>query len=90
MIYRLIMLRDTRDVNRDVFAAQISGFDQHFNMKQGLSTLLGNLNSAISGFRTALTKEELWNSVTIVMTSEFGRTVTPNASGGEFHQESYR
>ena len=36
-------------------------------------------------YRQELMNEGLWDSVTLVMTSEFGRTVTPNASGGSNH-----
>ena len=85
---RLMKLRELREVNRDVFAVQMGGFDQHFSMKSGLTSLFSEINGALVGFRTALKAENLddgstlWDHVTVVMESEFGRTITPNASGG--------
>lgn len=54
------------------------GFDQHFEGKNELGGLFDQINGPIGGFRTALTSEGLWNSTTIVMTTEFARTITPN------------
>ena len=85
---RLIKLRELREVNRDTFAIQIGGFDQHFSLKSGLTNLFSEINGALVGFRTALQAETLddgstlWDHVTVVMESEFGRTITPNANGG--------
>jgi len=87
MIFRLIKLRETRNVNRDVFSCELSGFDQHFDLKSGLGRLFSQINNPLKEFRNALINEggDLWNSVTLIMTSEFGRTTTPNASGGTDH-----
>lgn len=56
------------------------GFDQHFNGKNKLGELFDQINGPIGGFRTALTAPavDLWDSTTIVMTTEFARTITPN------------
>jgi len=54
------------------------GFDQHFDGKEKLGELFDKINGPIGGFRTALTAAGLWNSTTIVMTTEFARTITPN------------
>jgi len=87
MIFRLIKLRETRNVNRDVFSCELGGFDQHFDLKSGLGRLFSQINNPLKEFRNALINEgiDLWNSVTLIMTSEFGRTTTPNASGGTDH-----
>ena len=54
------------------------GFDQHFDGKNKLGELFDQINGPLGGFRNATTAEGLWNSTTIVITSEFGRTITPN------------
>ena len=69
--------RDTsgkrRSVNRDFYSLQMDGYDQHFSLKDGLNPLFSELNDAIAGFRKALKNVDIWDLVTIVVTSEFGR-----------------
>ena len=69
MVYRLMKLRTNRGVDRDVFACQIGGFDQHFSLKSSLVDLFKHINGALAGFRSALKDEGLWDRVTLVMTS---------------------
>ena len=90
MVYRLILSANRqsgtrRNVNRDFYAVEMDGYDQHFSLKDGLNPLFSELNDAITGFRLALRQASLWDRVTVVLTSEFGRSITPNASGGTDH-----
>jgi len=85
MVTKLIKLRDDRRVNRDIFALTIGGFDQHNSLKDGLKPSFVDINSKLKALRDELVAEGVWNDVTLVMTSEFGRSVTPNASGGTDH-----
>lgn len=86
MVYQLISVHEARGKNRDFFAVEKGGFDSHFSMKEGLDALFsGEVNPAIKGFRDALKLRGLWDSTTLVMTSEFARTISPNASGGTDH-----
>lgn len=90
MIFRLILSANResgkrRSVNRDFLAVEMDGYDQHFSLKDGLNPLFSELNDALAGFRLALIQAGLWDRVTIVLTSEFGRSITPNASGGIDH-----
>ena len=63
-------------------------------MVDGLSTKFDIINSALHGFRLDLKAallsdgSTLWDKVTVVMSSEFGRSVSPNNSGGTDHGES--
>lgn len=84
-IFKLIKIRDLREVNQDVFSCQVNGFDQHFDMKVALGALFDGMNEPLALFRSALISDGLWDSVTLIMGSEFGRTITPNASGGTDH-----
>lgn len=78
MIFRLILSANResgkrRSVNRDFLAVEMDGYDQHFSLKDGLNPLFSELNDALAGFRLALIQAGLWDRVTIVLTSEFGR-----------------
>ncbi len=91
MVFRLIVLNEEREVNRDFFAVELSGFDAHFEMVDALNRKFGVINPAIHGFRQDLKNialgdgTTLWDKVTLVMSSEFGRTVSPNSSAGTDH-----
>lgn len=94
MVFRLIKINEERNVNRDFFAVELGGFDTHFEMFDLLASKFDTINSAIMGFRNDLKAasssdgSSLWDKVTVVMSSEFGRTVSPNNSGGTDHGES--
>lgn len=87
-IVKLMQIRDVRSTNQDVFGCEISGFDTHFDMKTELASLYEGLNEPLWYFREALMSQKLgpdhslWDDTVVVMTSEFGRTITPNGSSG--------
>eukprot|EP00804_Cyclotella_cryptica_P004534 CCRYP_006892-RA/>CCRYP_006892-RA protein AED:0.17 eAED:0.17 QI:494/0.84/0.6/1/0.94/0.9/20/0/2106 len=85
MILKLIQLHAVREVNRDTFALTIDGFDTHFDLKNVLSQKFAEIGPALKGFRDELVTLGLWNSITIVISSEMGRTITPNTSAGTDH-----
>lgn len=91
MVFRLIALNEAREVNRDFFAVELPGFDAHYEMVSALNSKFGVINQAIHGFRQDLKNaalgdgSTLWDKVTLVMTSEFGRTISPNSSAGTDH-----
>lgn len=91
MVFQLIAFNEARDVNRDFFAVALGGFDAHFEMVSALNRKFGEINSAIHGFRQELKNAALgdgttlWDKVTLVMSSEFGRSVSPNSSAGTDH-----
>lgn len=85
MISRLIQTRQTRNVDRDMFFTQSSNFDQHNNLKSNLSNLLTLLDGSLRDFVTELKAAGVWEQVVIVVTSEFGRTLTKNGAGGSDH-----
>ena len=89
IVYRLIAINEARSVNRDFFAVELNGFDTHFELLTGLSGKFDVINPALNGFRDNLKANilsdgitTLWDQVTLVMSSEFGRTVSPNSSAG--------
>ena len=50
-------------------------FLQHDNIKENLDALTLEMNSAIETFITEMKAQNAWNDVTIVMVSEFARTL---------------
>lgn len=89
IVYRLIAINEARGVNRDFFSVTLGGFDTHFELLLGLTGKFNVINPAINGFRENLKASvlsdgvtTLWDQVTLVMSSEFGRTVSPNSSAG--------
>jgi len=44
-----------------------------------------DMGAVLKGFRDELVNLGLWDRITIVVSSEMGRTTTPNTSGGTDH-----
>ncbi|MEM9786394.1 MAG: DUF1501 domain-containing protein [Pseudomonadota bacterium] len=61
------------------------GYDTHDAQPDTHAYLLTDLSEAIDAFAKAMRDIGLWNHVTIVTYSEFGRTARENASGGTDH-----
>jgi uncharacterized protein (DUF1501 family) len=66
---------------RQVYHVTLGGFDTHSTQAWQHGNLLAQLAAAVDAFQTALTVAGLDRSVTLFTTSEFGRTLSPNASG---------
>jgi uncharacterized protein (DUF1501 family) len=64
-----------------VYAVDLSSFDTHANQAATHETLLKELDDALHAFVTRVKDRP----VTVAVYSEFGRRVTPNASGGTDH-----
>ena len=56
-------------------------FDTHTNVAEVLDEKLANINSAIGKFKAEMQSQGLWDSVTVVTLSDFGRTLTSNGLG---------
>lgn len=54
-------------------------------MKRNLANKFKDLNSALASFVQEMTLQGIWNSTTVVITSDFGRTLTPNSGVGSDH-----
>ncbi|MEO0990013.1 MAG: DUF1501 domain-containing protein [Pseudomonadota bacterium] len=61
------------------------GYDTHEAQPGEHGWLLEDLSQSIGAFARAMRKVGLWEQVTIVTYSEFGRTARENASGGTDH-----
>ncbi|HZG54491.1 MAG TPA: DUF1501 domain-containing protein [Pyrinomonadaceae bacterium] len=82
---RLIKLRDTLAVKRQIFFCQLGGFDTHSG--QGTATgahasLLTQVSAAMKAFYDATVELGVHESVTAFTLSDFGRTLQPAGAGG--------
>lgn len=84
-VAKLIQTHKVRGTNRDVFYLQIGGFDTHSNVDASLIKRFSEINSALKAFVTELKEKELWNSVSLIETSDFARTLNPNGGDGTDH-----
>jgi uncharacterized protein (DUF1501 family) len=91
-VAKLIAQNATVLGNRQLFFAQMGGFDTHGNqLVTGSPTegqharLLKELGDALAAFNTAMGGLGLGNAVTTFTQSDFGRTFLPNSSTGTDH-----
>ena len=85
MVTKLIKARDGRGVNRDAFHVEVGAFDHHGNAKSNFNAQLLEINGAVEGFWSEMESEGLTSDIVFIMSSEFGRTTTPNSGGGTDH-----
>jgi uncharacterized protein (DUF1501 family)/uncharacterized protein (DUF1800 family) len=65
---------------RGGFVVSHQNYDTHHSFDD-LARLLDELNSALDSFSKEVKLRGLWNNVTIIISSEFGRTLTSNSQG---------
>jgi uncharacterized protein (DUF1501 family) len=68
-----------------VYSVQLGGFDTHADEKNTQTTLLGQLDAAVSAFVDKIATNSHGPDVVVALYSEFGRRVTANASNGTDH-----
>lgn len=90
-IAKLIAGNATVQGNRQIFFAQLGGFDTHGNQIGGTvltgnhATLLKQVGDSLACFHNAMKALALADAVTAFTQSDFGRTFTPNNSSGTDH-----
>lgn len=82
-VARLIALRDTLSMKRQIFFVSIGGFDTHNNQTaaNSQSSLLQQVSQAINAFYNATVELGVADKVTTFTLSDFGRTFQPAGSG---------
>ena len=78
---RVISARGALSAERDVFHVRLGGFDTHTDVGDVLQTKLSEVDAALSSFVGEMRAQGVWGSVTILLASEFGRTITSNGQG---------
>lgn len=85
LVTKLIKTKATRGTDRDVFYVESRGFDTHDNIKQELDEKTEEMNSALEAFTTEMKAQGSWDDITLVMVSEFARTLVGNTGAGSDH-----
>ncbi len=88
-VARIIALRSTLGVKRQIFFCSLGGFDSHANQRQtaGQDGLLTQVSQALKGFYDTLVDlgatlgSDVTREVTTYTLSDFGRTLQPSGSG---------
>jgi uncharacterized protein (DUF1501 family) len=81
----LISSHQQRGTDRDVFYVQLNYWDHHADLKNMLASQFQQLNGALTPFYEELKAKGYWNNVTLVITSDFARTLTMNTGFGTDH-----
>jgi len=85
-VSKLILAHESRGTNRDIFYVRLTGFDSHHDMAESLDNhKFPDLNTGIEKFYKEMDANGMLNSITFVLASEFGRTISPNSGGGTDH-----
>ena len=85
MVAKLIGLRNTLGMTRQIFFCNLDGFDTHGSQLETQVTLLQQLSQGVSAFYSATQELGVDSQVTTFTASEFGRTLSPNGNDGSDH-----
>ncbi len=85
MVARIISVRAQLGLSRQIFFCSLGGFDTHSGQVAQQDVLLQQLSQAVGAFYTSTVELGIDSSVTTFTSSEFGRTLMPNSSGGTDH-----
>ena len=77
----LIKARELLGSERDVFYVTVGGFDTHSEVAETLAENMGWIDAALESFASEMKNQGLWNNVTVLTASDFGRTLTSNGLG---------
>lgn len=83
---KVMKTKDVRGTDRDIFNVRIGSFDHHIQIAEPLRERLETINDAIEAFVIEMRDyQNIWDDVTIVLTSEFARTLMANTGNGSDH-----
>jgi len=85
MVTKMIKSNECRGSERDLFYIETGAFDHHSDLLVGLEEQFSDLNQGLSDFTTRLKDAGLWDNVAIMVSSDFGRTLTANSKKGSDH-----
>lgn len=68
---------------REAYFVSLGGFDVHANAIDKMTDLMTQADTALEDFEAEMKLQGLWNNVTVVESSEFGRTISSNGDGSD-------
>ena len=81
MAAKLIKIAKKKGLRKVVIYLRVGGWDQHHSLISGHSMNLRGISTGVGAFMKAMKSLGLEDSVTLINTSEFGRTLIDNGSG---------
>lgn len=84
-VSKMIKVRSERGVTKDFFVVEDPSYDHHFEGKTKLHPKFDALDAALNGFRQDMKAIGTWARTTVIVVTEFGRSISPNAGGGTDH-----
>jgi len=84
-IAQMIGSSECRGSDRDLFYIEYGSFDHHKKMIEELANKLSDFDKILASFVDEMKAQALWDQVTIVVSSDFGRTLTGNSAAGTDH-----
>jgi uncharacterized protein (DUF1501 family) len=84
-VARIISVRGSLGMNRQIFFAGMGGFDNHENLLANHQNLMTTVNAAFGAFQDTMEAMGTANNVTLFTESEFNRTGDSNANIGTDH-----
>jgi uncharacterized protein (DUF1501 family) len=85
MVAKMIDTREERGSDADVFFLATGGWDTHSDVEDNLNRLFANVDASFKAFSEEMKAKGTWDSVTVVETSDFARTLNPNSGRGSDH-----
>jgi len=82
-IAKLIKIGIDKDLKRQIFYISMGGFDTHSDQTTTHSSLLRGVSYTLGDFYLALKELGIEDKVTIMVTSEFGRSLGENGDGSD-------
>ena len=83
MVARLISVRATLGLKRQIFFVSMGGFDHHDYLLENQPGLLAELSQALTAFDAATRELGVAERVTAFTASDFGRTLSSNGNGSD-------
>ncbi|ASF46801.1 DUF1501 domain-containing protein [Methylovulum psychrotolerans] len=83
MVARMISVRNTFGVKRQVFYVVQGGYDTHDDQPNRHNALINDLSAAVAAFHSTMDEFGIGNGVTSFTLSDFGRTLTSNGDGSD-------
>ncbi len=84
-VLQLIQAHSSLGMKRQIFQCVLQGFDNHEQQLANQNHALLDLDASVGAFQAGLAEIGMQNAVTTFTTSDFGRTLSVNATSGSDH-----
>jgi uncharacterized protein (DUF1501 family) len=81
MVAKMIAVRDTLGMSRQIFFVTQGGYDTHSEQNESQPGLFAELSASLASFQAAMDELDVAECVTAFTASDFGRTLSSNGQG---------